>query len=107
LRHTITFTSTKNVAEADAITIGSQKFTWNATISGAGSVLLGSTEEKSIDNMVAAINAAGTVGTTYIDITQDERAKLKQNLVTATKVDAHSFTITTAGFVSITETTDS
>ena len=107
LRHTITFTSTKNVAEADAITIGSQVFTWNATPSGAGSVDLGADEEASIDNMVAAINHAGTIGTTYIDLTQDERAKLKQNLVTATKIDAHSFSITTAGFVSITETTDS
>jgi hypothetical protein len=106
VHHTITFTSTKNVAEADAITIGSQKFTWNATISGAGSVLLGANEEKSIKNMVAAINAAGIVDTTYVDITQDERAKLKQNLVTATYIDAHSFSITTAGFVSITETVD-
>lgn len=106
VHHTITFTSTKNVAEADAITIGSQKFTWNATPSGAGSVDLGADEDTSIKNMVAAINAAGTVGTTYIDITQDERAKLKQNLVTATYIDAHSFSITTAGFVSITETVD-
>jgi len=107
VHHTITFTSTKNVAEADAITIGSQKFTWNATPSGAGSVDLGSDEDTSIKNMVAAINAAGTAWTTYIDITQDERAKLKQNLVTATYIDAHSFSITTAGFVSITETVDS
>lgn len=107
VHHTITFTSTKNVAEADAITIGSQKFIWNATPSGAGSVDLGSDEDTSIKNMVAAINAAGTAGTTYIDLTQDERAKLKQNLVTATYIDAHSFSITTAGFVSITETTDS
>ena len=107
VHHTITFTSTKNVAEADAITIGSQKFTWNATPSGAGSVDLGSDEDTSIKNMVAAINDAGTAGTTYIQLTQDERAKLKQNLVTATYIDAHSFSITTAGFVSITETTDS
>lgn len=107
VRHTITFTSTKNVAEADAITIGSQKFTWNATPSGAGSVDLGSDEDTSIKNMVAAINAAGTVDVTYIDITQDERAKLKQNLVTATYIDAHSFSISTAGYVAITETTDS
>jgi hypothetical protein len=57
--------------------------------------------------MVAAINGAATAGTTYIDLTQDERAKLKQNLVTATYIDAHSFSITTAGFVSITETVDS
>ena len=55
------------------------------TPSGAGSVDLGADEEASIDNMVAAINHAGTIGTTYIDLTQDERAKLKQNLVTATK----------------------
>lgn len=107
LRHTITFTSTKNVAEADAITIGSQKFVWNATPSGAGSVDLGADEDTSIKNMVAAINDAGTAGTTYIQLTQDERAKLKQNLVTATYIDAHSFSITTAGFVSITETVDS
>jgi hypothetical protein len=68
---------------------------------------LGSDEDTSIKNMVAAINAAGTVDVTYIDITQDERAKLKQNLVVATYIDAHSFSISTAGYVAITETVDS
>lgn len=105
--HTITFTLTKNVAESDSITIGSQTFVWNATPSGAGSVDLGASAEISIDNMVAAINAAGTVGTTYIDLTQTERAKLKQEYVIATKASATTMTIQTSGYVAVTETVDS
>lgn len=106
LKHTVTITSTKNLAEADVITINWIAITINATPSGAGSVDLWSDEATTLSNIAALINGTGTPGTTYIDLSQDDRAKLKQNLVSAV-AGAHTLAITTAWYVSVVETTDS
>jgi hypothetical protein len=106
LYHTITMTSTKNLAEADTITVAGITLTINATPSGAGSVDLGADEATTLANIAACINGTATAGTTYIDLSQDDRATLKQNLVTAT-AGTHTIVFTTSGFVSIAEGTDS
>jgi len=60
LYHTVTLTSTKNLAEGDKITVGSQVITINATPSGAGSVDLGTDEATTLANIAAFINGTGT-----------------------------------------------
>lgn len=108
VKHTVTLTSTKNFAENDTVIIGSQTFKFNATPSGAGSVDLGVDEATSLANLAHAINGTGTPWVTYIALTQDERAKLSQNLVTATlPAGDHSILITTSGYVAVTEGVDS
>jgi len=106
LYHTITMTSTKNLSEADTITVAGITLTINATPSWAGSVDLGADEATTLANIAACINGTATAGTTYIELSQDDRAKLKQNLVTAT-ASTHTIVFTTAGFVSIAEGVDS
>ena len=65
------------VTEGDTVTIDGVVFTFNATPSGAGSVDIGSTADVSVDNLVAAINAAGTAGTTYIELSDANRDKTR------------------------------
>jgi len=105
-KHTITLTSTGNLAENDTITVAGITLTINATPSGAGSIDLGVDEATTLANIAACINDSGTAGTTYIQLSQADRAKLKQNLVSAV-AGAHTVAFTTAGMVSIAEGVDS
>lgn len=54
-----------NPAEGATVTVGSTTYTFTATVSAANSVLIGSTAAASASNLVLAINASGTAGTTY------------------------------------------
>ncbi len=71
-----------NPTEADTVVIDGVTFTFNATPSGAGSVDIGGSAAVSVDNLVAAINDSGTAGTTYIQLTDANRAKMDK--ITAT-----------------------
>lgn len=105
--HTITLTSTKNIAANDTVIIGSQTFKFVASPSAAGDVDVGTDELTSLQNLAAAVNQWAGAGTSYIELTQDERAKLKQNLVSATlPAGDHSIKFVTAGYVAITEGVD-
>lgn len=104
--HTITLTSTKNIAADDTVIIGSQTFTFKASPSAAGEVDVGTDEATSLANLAAAINQWAWAGSAYIELTQNERAKLKQNLVSAT-AGTHTVVIVTAWYVAITEGVDS
>jgi hypothetical protein len=77
LAYTATWTPADNPSESDTVTIAGVVFTFNADPSGAGSVDIGGTTAVSIDNLVAAINDAGTAGTTYIQLTDASRATLE------------------------------
>lgn len=77
LRWTATLGMATQVTEGDTVTIAGVVFTFNATPSGAGSVDIGSTAAVSVDNLVAAINDAGTVGTTYIQLSAENRWLLR------------------------------
>ena len=82
--YTATWTPANNPSENDTVTIQGVVFTFNATPSGAGSVDIGGSTAVSIDNLVAAINDTGTVGATYIQLTNANRYKLQSAGVVAT-----------------------
>ena len=65
-----------NPSEGDTVTIQGVTFTFKATPVLAGAVDIGADADGSSVNLVAAINNTGTVGTTYIQLSADNRAKL-------------------------------
>src|SRR3990167_11319521 len=65
------------VTEGGTVPIDGVVFPFNAPPAGAGSVDIGSTADVSVDNLVAAINAAGTAGTTYIELSDANRDKTR------------------------------
>ena len=75
------WTATLNLAtvptEGDTITIAGVVLTWNATPSGAGSIDIGASAAISCDNLVACINDTGTAGTTYIQLSAEDRFLLR------------------------------
>lgn len=75
LTSTVILDIATQVTEGDTVTIAGVTFTFNATPSGAGSVDIGSDVDTSAANLVHAINGTGTPGTTYIDLSADNRAK--------------------------------
>lgn len=106
--HTTTFTSTKNLAANDTLVVWPITIKIVASPSAANDVDLWSDEATTLANIAAFINGTGTAGTTYIECSQENRAFLSQNLVKATVwSDNHTIVITSAGYVDITEGTDS
>jgi len=59
------FAFTSNVAADDTVVIGDVTYTFKASPSAANQVDVGADLDTSIANLVAAINDAGTEGTTY------------------------------------------
>jgi len=84
LPFTATWTPANNPSEGQTVTINGVTFTFNATPSGAGSVDIGSDTATSIDNLVACINDSGTAGTTYIQLSDDNRQLLEECGIVAT-----------------------
>lgn len=61
-----TLTLTGNAGAAETVTIGAVVYTFVATLTGAAyEVLIGATASDSLDNLIAAINAATGAGTVY------------------------------------------
>jgi hypothetical protein len=77
-----------------------------ASPTAAGEVDLGIDEATTLANIAAYFNGTGTVGTTYKDMSQDDRAKLGKALVELT-VGTHTIDIVTAGYKAVSEDTDS
>lgn len=73
-----------NVTESDTVVIAGVTFTFNATPSGAGSVDIGGSAALTVDNLVAAVNDSGTAGTTYIQLSDDDRYILEDAGIVAT-----------------------
>ena len=72
---TISFSS---VVATDAITIGGVTFTFVSSLSTtAWEVLKGANDAAALANLAAAVNGGTGAGTTYVDISADDRAKLK------------------------------
>lgn len=104
LYHTQTLTGSGVFSNGETVVVGSQTLTMVTTIgSTPGNVLIGANLAASLTNLAAAINESAGAGTTYVALTQDERAKLAQNLVSATAT-ATTLVINSAGFVSKSET---
>lgn len=102
------FTATLGVAtnptDADWIELGGVRLTWKTTISTTAANVLrhASTAATSVANMVAAINDAGTVGTTYNQLAALNRWKFIKAGVVATDATT-SITIVAYGELSTNE----
>ena len=93
-KRTISFSS---VVATDEITVAGVKFTFVWTIgSTAGNVLKGASDAASLANLAAAINGGTGAGTTYIEVSDADRAKLKN---VKANLDATTGVLTTAGAV--------
>lgn len=63
---TDTLTLTGNALNNQTVTIGIRVYTWKTTLTGAANeVKIGASASASLDNLIAAINAAAGEGTTY------------------------------------------
>jgi len=93
-KRTISFSS---VVATDEITVAGVKFTFVSSIgSTAGNVLKGANDAAALANLAAAINGASGAGTTYVEVSAADRAKLKN---VKANLDATSGVLTTAGAV--------
>ena len=93
-KRTISFST---VVATDEITVAGVKFTFVASIgSTAGNVLKGANDAAALANLAAAINGASGAGTTYVEVSAADRAKLKN---VKANLDASTGVLTTAGAV--------
>ena len=93
---TISFSS---VVATDEITIGGVKFTFVSSLSTtAGEVAKWANDAAALANLAAAVNGASGAGTTYVDISEADRAKLKGRRV---HLDGTTGVITSAGDVAV------
>ena len=93
-KRTISFSS---VVATDEITVAGVKFTFVASIgTTAGNVLKGANDAAALANLAAAINGASGAGTTYVEVSAADRAKLKN---VKANLDASTGVLTTAGAV--------
>lgn len=60
-----TLTFGANAAATKKVTIGTRVYTFVAALTAANQVLIGASASASLDNLIAAINAAAGAGTTY------------------------------------------
>lgn len=93
-KRTISFST---VVATDEITVAGVKFTFVASIgTTAGNVLKGANDAAALANLAAAINGASGAGTTYVEVSAADRAKLKN---AKANLDATTGVLTTAGAV--------
>ena len=93
-KRTISFST---VVATDAITVAWVTFTFVASIgSSAGNVLKGANDAAALTNLAAAINGASGAGTTYVEVSAADRAKLKN---VKAHLDGTTWVLTTAGAV--------
>ena len=93
---TISFSS---VVATDAITIGGVTFTFVSSLSTTpNTVLKGSDDAAALANLAAAVNGWTGAGTTYVDISASDRAKLKWKRI---NLNGTTGVITSAGDVAV------
>ena len=81
----------------DAITIAGVTFEFVSSLSTtAGTVLKGANDAAALTNLAAAVNGAAGAGTTYVEVSAADRAKLKNARV---HLDGTTGVLTTAGDV--------
>ena len=91
---TISFST---VVATDAITVAGVTFTFVASIgSTPGNVLKGANDAAALTNLAAAINGAAGAGTTYVEVSAADRAKLKG---VRAHLDGSTGVLTTSGAV--------
>ncbi len=73
-----TFIVGATVSDGDTVTIGGVTFTFKTTLgTTAGNVLIGVSTTTSAQNLLAAINGAAGAGTTYVELSATDRAKMR------------------------------
>jgi len=92
-----------NPTADDTVTIAGVAFKFVATPTAAGDVDIGGDAATSVANLVAAINDTGTVGTTYIQLSDNNRWKLNNAGVVATN-NTTSISIVAYGDIAVSET---
>ena len=93
---TISFST---VVATDAITIGGVTFTFVSSLSTTpNTVLKGADDAAALANLAAAVNGGTGAGTTYVDISASDRAKLKGKRV---NLNGTTWVLTTAGDVAV------
>ena len=93
---TISFSS---VVATDEIVIGGVTFTFVSSLSTTpNTVLKWANDAAALTNLAAAVNGAAGAGTTYVDISDADRAKLKGRRV---HLDGTTGVLTTAGDVAV------
>ena len=96
-KRTISFST---VVATDAITIAGVEFTFVASLSTtAGTVLKGANDAAALTNLASAVNGTSGAGTTYVDISASDRAKLKAARV---HLDGSTGVLTSAGATLVT-----
>jgi len=103
LYYTATLTMGTAPTESDTVTIAGVTFTFNATPSGAGSVDIGNAAT-SHANLVAAINDSGTVDTTYIQLSAENRFLLRDKRRIVATDGTGNFSIVGYGDIVVSET---
>lgn len=73
LRFTASLALASTPTDGDTVSIAGVTFTFKATPVLAGAVDIGTDGPTSLDNLVAAINDSGTVGSTYIQLSAENR----------------------------------
>jgi hypothetical protein len=69
-----------NPTANDIVTIGGVTFKFVASPSAAGDVKIGADAATSLANLVSAINGATGAGTTYVELSEDNRIKMTDDL---------------------------
>ena len=94
---TISFSS---VVATDVVVIGGVTFTFVTSLgTTAWEVLKGANDAAALTNLAAAVNGTAGAGTTYVDLSASDRAKLKGRRI---HLDGTTWVITSAGDVAVT-----
>lgn len=107
LPYTAVLSMVTNPTDGDTVVIAGVTFTFKTTPTSAGHVLLdASTVDTSRAALAAAINDSGTAGTTYIQLSSENRSLLRdKRVITATNSNsADTLTITGYGDIVVSET---
>lgn len=107
VKHTYTFVSSAIMVAGTTLTVAGVTLTAVAsgTAANAGEFSIGANEAACLANIVLALNGTGTPGaSTYIEVSTANRTILKNAAVSASSDGVHTITMTTQGYVAVSET---
>lgn len=83
-------------ANGETVTLNGVVFTYNTTLGGAGSVLIGANAAAARANLISAINGTAGAGSTYTAL-----ATANRNILTAARITAYDYNATVASTVQV------
>lgn len=100
LPYTVVYTAANQPNDGDTVVVQGVTFTFKTVLGAtAGNVLIGAANTDSIDNLVAAINGAAGAGSTYVEISVENRRNFQNNQVAAGTRSGNTTTITSFGII--------